>query len=35
MPKVPVVWGEWRPDVATLDTQFANDVENVKDLPDQ
>ena len=29
MPKVPVAWGEWRPDVATLDTQFANDVENV------
>lgn len=29
MPKVPVNWGEWRPDIATLDTQFANDVENV------
>jgi len=29
MAKVPVAWGEWRPDVATLDTQFANDVENV------
>jgi hypothetical protein len=29
MPKVPVQWGEWRPDIATLDTQFANDVENV------
>jgi len=24
-----VAWGEWRPDLATLDTQFANDVENV------
>jgi hypothetical protein len=29
MPKVPVMWGEWRPDLATLDTQFAQDVENV------
>jgi hypothetical protein len=29
MPKIPVQWGEWRPDIATLDTQFANDVENV------
>src|SRR5262245_11624670 len=29
MPQVPVPWGEWRPDLATLDTQFANDVENV------
>lgn len=29
MPKVPVEWGEWRPDLATLDTQFASDVENV------
>jgi hypothetical protein len=29
MPRVPVAWGEWRPDAATLDTQFANDVENV------
>jgi hypothetical protein len=29
MPRVPVSWGEWRPDLATLDSQFANDVENV------
>ena len=29
MPNVPVQFGEWRPDLATLDTQFANDVENV------
>jgi hypothetical protein len=29
MPKMPVQWGEWRPDLATLDTQFASDVENV------
>jgi len=29
MPQVPVTWGEWRPDLATLDTQYANDVENV------
>jgi len=29
MPKVPLQFGEWRPDIATLDTQFANDVENV------
>jgi len=29
MPQVPVQFGEWRPDIATLDTQFANDVENV------
>jgi hypothetical protein len=29
MPRVPVMWGEWRPDLATLDTQFAQDVENV------
>lgn len=29
MPNVPVAWGEWRPDLATLDTQYANDVENV------
>ena len=29
MPKVPVQFGEWRPDIATLDTQFSNDVENV------
>ena len=29
MPMMPVAWGEWRPDLATLDTQFANDVENV------
>jgi hypothetical protein len=27
--KVPVEFGEWRPDVALLDTQFAADVENV------
>jgi hypothetical protein len=27
--KVPVTFGEWRPDVALLDTQFAADVENV------
>jgi hypothetical protein len=29
MPRVPVAYGEWRPDLATLDAQFANDVENV------
>jgi hypothetical protein len=29
MPKVPVAWGEWRPDAVTRDTQFASDVENV------
>ena len=27
--KVPVQFGEWRPDVALLDTQFASEVENV------
>ena len=27
--KVPVEYGEWRPDVALLDTKFAADVENV------
>lgn len=27
--KRPVEFGEWRPDVALLDTQFASDVENV------
>jgi hypothetical protein len=29
MPKVPVPWDEWRPDLATLDGKFCNDVENV------
>lgn len=29
MPKVPVPFGEWRPDLATLDSQLATDVENV------
>ena len=27
--KQPVQFGEWRPDVALLDTQFASEVENV------
>ena len=27
--KIPVEFGEWRPDVALLDTKFAADVENV------
>lgn len=29
MPKIPVVWGEWRPDIALRDNEFAADVENV------
>src|SRR5262245_26308234 len=29
MPRVPVQHGEWRPDLATLDTQYASEVENV------
>ena len=27
--KVPLEFGEWRPDVALLDTKFASEVENV------
>ena len=27
--KMPVQFGEWRPDIALLDSQFAADVENV------
>ena len=29
MPKIPVPFAEWRPDIALLDSQFAADVENV------
>ena len=29
MQKVPVEFGEWRPDIALLDTKFASEVENV------
>src|SRR5262245_16870965 len=29
MPKIPVTFGEWRPDVALLDNQFASEAENV------
>ena len=29
MPKVPVEFGEWRPDIALLDTKFASEIENV------
>ena len=29
MPHVPMQWGEWRPDLATTDSQLSNDVENV------
>ena len=29
MAKIPVEFGEWRPDIATLDTKFATEIENV------
>jgi hypothetical protein len=29
MAQQPVQWGEWRPDIATTDTQFSVDVDNV------
>ena len=29
MPRIPVPFGEWRPDLALLDNQFASEIENV------
>src|SRR4029434_6614522 len=34
MPQVPAPWGEWRPDIALLDNQYARDVESVFPLSD-